>query len=298
MDHTILAPLAGSIQSLVQQDPGNRGLAVWATKDRLLPAALSLSLGNHCLICTGFFIPGANAIETDGPLGAVVLSQVLANLGREVTILTDRHAEMVMGAALDSVGTAARLLTFSHDDPMDYAEIITTDTTHLIAIERPGLAADGYHHNIRGDIISEHVAPFDSLFIEASRKGLATIGIGDGGNELGMGNVAQAADCFASPGQPYACVIASDFCICAGVSNWGAYALSGLLSVIHGANHLLNPVALSGTLDNIVKAGAVDGVTGARTPTVDSLPRTWEDEVYGVVYRLVKEHIALESCKE
>lgn len=282
--------MAESIESLIQQDPGGRGLARWAMGNQLLPAALSLSSGNHCLICTGFFIPGATAIETDGPLGTVVLAHALAQLGRQVTILTDRHAEAVMRAALASVGSTARLLTFSGTDSIDYGEVITTDTTHVVAIERPGVAADGHHHTMRGDIISDHVAPLDDLFLQGASRGLATIGVGDGGNELGMGNVAQAVGSFASPGRPYACVIPSDFCICAGVSNWGAYALAALLSVLSRTNLLLKPDAFSNILDEIVRSGAVDGVTGRQSLSVDNLPRTWEDKIYGAMYRIAEDH--------
>ena len=42
---------------------------------------------------------------------------------------------------------------------------------------------------MRGLDVTETTAPLDSLFIEASRRGLTTIGIGDGGNEIGMGRV-------------------------------------------------------------------------------------------------------------
>jgi hypothetical protein len=106
-----LAPLADSIESQIQQDPGNRGLARWVIKDQLLPAAFSLSSGSHCLIFTGFFIPSAGVIETDGPLGTIVLASALIRLGKQVTILIDRHAEKVIRAGLDAVRCTAELLT-------------------------------------------------------------------------------------------------------------------------------------------------------------------------------------------
>lgn len=288
LDNNPLFEFTRAVESLVRQDPGNRGLARWAIENQLWPAASSVASGNHCLILTGFFIPASRAIETDGPLGCIVLAHSLLSLGRRVTVLSDKHAQTIMRAGLDAVGCSADLFTFSKDDPIRYADIVTADTTHCIALERPGLAVDGYYHNTAGEIISEYVAPFDRMFLDCHKAGVVTIGIGDGGNELGMGNVAQAVGSFLSPDRPYACVIPSDFCICAGVSNWGGYALATLLSIVEGTNLLLPPGDFPVILDEIVRAGAVDGVTGKRTSTVDNLPRRWEDEIYRALYRIAE----------
>jgi D-glutamate cyclase len=283
--------LSGTIESIIQQDPGNRGLDNWAIKDQLLPAASSLSTASDCLLFTSFFIPTAGAIETDGPPGTVVLAQTLISLGKKVTILTDSHAEEVLRAGLNAAGCRADLLPFPPSDAIGHLDIAASRVTHCIAIERPGPASDGFHHNFKGDIISRYIAPLDQVFMRCQANGSTTIGIGDGGNELGMGNVAQALDAFLSPHRPYACVVPSDFCICAGVSNWGAYGLAALLSILTGTNFLLDPGALPCVLDEIVKAGAVDGITGQPVATVDNLPRTWEDEIYEALYRMVDEQL-------
>lgn len=284
------AKAAWEIHNIIQQDPGHRGLATWAIGGQLLPAAMSLSSAGHCLICTGFFVPTAGAIETDGPPGTIVLAQALLTLGRPVTILMDRHAEEIVRAGLDAVGCTAELLTFSQDDRIDYADVVTLNTTHFIAVERPGPAADGFHHNLKGEIISQYLAPLDRLFAASVGGASVTIGIGDGGNELGMGNVAPAVDSLCSPGRPYACVIPSDFCICAGVSNWGAYGVAALLSVLCRKNLLVTPDTLTHILSEIVRAGAVDGITARQEATVDNLPKWWEDQIYLALYSIAEKY--------
>lgn len=62
----------------------------------------------------------------------------------------------------------------------------------LVAIERTGRAVDGHYYTMRGRDMSHLTAPIDDLFLFASQKGTTkTIGIGDGGNELGMGKVVE-----------------------------------------------------------------------------------------------------------
>jgi hypothetical protein len=284
--HDSLAQLAKSIELFIQQDPGGRGLSKWAIAGNLFPAAVSLAGGRHILITTGFYILAAGVIETDGPPGTIILADALCKAGKRVTILTDKHAEGIMRSGLDSISCKAELLAYAKNEQITYNTLLKTDTTHCVALERPGLAADGLHHNFRGLIISDHVTPLDNVFIKCASCGIVTIGIGDGGNELGMGNVSQDVDMYFAPHMAYSCKIRSDFCICAGVSNWAGYALASLVSVLLGKNLMADFASFSNIMDTIVKAGAVDGVTGRPEPTVDGLPRVWEDGIYNQLYQI------------
>ncbi|TWW71603.1 D-glutamate cyclase, mitochondrial [Takifugu flavidus] len=51
-------------------------------------------------------------------------------------------------------------------------------------------------------------------------------GIGDGGNELGMGKLKDKVKAFMTNGKLIACDVPADYAITAGVSNWGGYALT------------------------------------------------------------------------
>jgi len=281
--------IAEKIETLILQDPGNRGISNWAIDGNLLPAAESILTGKHIVITTGFFILSSNIIETDGPPGVIVLAKVLSESGYKVTIVTDNHAREIMQIGLDSINCKAELKCFSPDDKIETSDIINSETTHFIALERPGKADNGYHQNFRGKIISDFVANTDDIFLKARSLGIKTIGIGDGGNELGMGKVKHLVDKNIVPYRDFSCNIESDFTICAGVSNWAGYGLSALLSFIQHKNLLPNFDEYSKILNEIVKAGAVDGVTGLNLATVDGLDRSWEDSIYKSMLHILKD---------
>ena len=64
------------------------------------------------------------------------------------------------------------------------------------------------------------------LFLAKKHPEIVTIGIGDGGNEIGMGKVFERVAANVQYGSEIACTVASDYLISAGVSNWGGYALA------------------------------------------------------------------------
>lgn len=178
--------------------------------------------------------------------------------------------------------------------------------SHLVAIERAGpshtvesLAAQARQgrppvedflsavppecrnvcQNMRGVSINGHVAKTHRLFevLAHSRREVVTVGLADGGNELGVGSlpwevVAQAAT---SPlGGRIACRIAATHLLLAGVSNWAAYALGAALVCLRRETELVRRHGVSQQaqlIEALVRAGAVDGVTGRREPTVDGL---------------------------
>ncbi|XP_077637045.1 D-glutamate cyclase, mitochondrial isoform X4 [Crocuta crocuta] len=58
-------------------------------------------------------------------------------------------------------------------------------------------------------------------------------GVGDGGNELGMGKVKEAVKRHIRNGDVIACDVETDFAVIAGVSNWGGYALACALCILN-----------------------------------------------------------------
>uniref|UniRef100_H3DQP3 D-glutamate cyclase-like C-terminal domain-containing protein n=2 Tax=Tetraodon nigroviridis TaxID=99883 RepID=H3DQP3_TETNG len=98
---------------------------------------------------------------------------------------------------------------------------------HLVAIERSGRAEDGNYYNMRGVNLKHLVDPIDDLFIAAKDiAGITTTGIGDGGNELGMGNLKEKVKALMPNGSLIACDVSADYAVTAGVSNWGGYAIA------------------------------------------------------------------------
>lgn len=268
-------------------------------------------------VVTGFYIPRANppAGETDGPLGAIFLARALQPLGIRVVLASDEFCMGALQAGLAAVGLekAVPLVTLptAPSTPEEYRSAFLKQAgplTHLVALERVGpshtmeslqaqLGGEGalgetyldfLHevapehqdrcHTMRGLDITTHMSPVHWLFesMEAAHRPV-TIGIGDGGNEIGMGKIAWDVIRRNIPqGGLVACRVPTDHLIVCGISNWGAYALGAGVRHLRGqANDptLFDPAREGRLLRTMVESGPlVDGVTAARTVTVDGLP--------------------------
>lgn len=276
-----------AIRDAIQRDPGNRGLARYP-HDNLLTATPSdfadacASIAAHpsptIAVVTGFFIPAATppAAETDGPPGAIAMARMFRWLGIDCRIITDPFALKAVEAGLKGIGQAGGV-ALTPTTEAEAAEAVR-DLTHLIAIERVGPAADGRCYSARGRDLTEYHRPAE-LLVRAARERtppVATIGIGDGGNEIGMGKIPASIIVRNIPnGDRIACRVATDHLIVAGVSNWGGYALAagvGVLRDIVLPMCWLRPAEEQALLQTMVEQGPlVDGVAGQQTATVDGL---------------------------
>jgi len=132
---------------------------------------------------------------------------------------------------------------------------------------------------MRGRDITAHMAHAHRLFernADDGRPVLTTIGIGDGGNEIGMGKISPNVIGRNIPnGELIACRVPTDHLIVCGVSNWGAYALAAGVALLRGAR--LDPSLFDIEKEReylriMVEQGPlVDGVTAQPTVTVDGL---------------------------
>ena len=96
--------------------------------------------------------------------------------------------------------------------------------------------------------------------------------MGDGGNEIGMGRVSRRT--LAAAGIPLRIVstVKVDHLVVAGVSNWGAYGIVAQLRRLSGLDLLHTAADERRMIEHCVGAGAVDGITRRREPTVDGVP--------------------------
>ncbi|MBI3826962.1 MAG: DUF4392 domain-containing protein [Candidatus Rokubacteria bacterium] len=99
-----------------------------------------------------------------------------------------------------------------------------------------------------------------------------TIAVGDGGNEIGMGNVRARLVRQGGMLAQIASVVRVDHLVVAGTSNWGAYGIVAALERLAGRPLLHTPALERRMVVACVAAGAVDGLTLRREPTVDGLP--------------------------
>ena len=133
----------------------------------------------------------------------------------------------------------------------------------VLSIERPGLNEHQRYYNMRGIDISEHCGCFDFFITEAT---CPTIAIGDGGNEIGMGNLAKHMHGLNITPSVTPC----DELLLADVSNWAAYGLIAFLSRWHNTDFLADIEPLN-ILQYLSERGSVDGVTHKNELTEDGL---------------------------
>jgi D-glutamate cyclase len=259
--------------------------------------------------------------ETDGPLGALFLARALSPLGVRVTLITEGFCEPALHAGLEACGLhhASPLVTLP---PAAHPREVfrsgewrptfrgSLPLTHLIALERVGpshteqslhsqpgctketlerfraespTASRDRCHSMRGRDITEFMSPAHRLFENASLPPpIVTIGVGDGGNEIGMGKVPWDVIRRNVPnGGQIACRVPTDHLIVCGVSNWGAYALAAGVALLRGDK--LDPAVFDEDHERellrvmVEKGPLVDGPTGLPTVSVDGL--AFEDYV-------------------
>ncbi|HEV8441543.1 MAG TPA: DUF4392 domain-containing protein [Methylomirabilota bacterium] len=260
------------IDHLLALDPGHRGIGRFFVRGGAAGAARSLARARRTLVTTGFSV-GPGQPETDGPPGAAALGRALRLLGQKVAFVTDEIAVPLVEAALEALGETATVITFDGDGSLRAARrfLSAESPTHLVSIERPGRARDGDYRSARGESVRAWNAPLDALFLAAPRR-VTTIGIGDGGNEIGMGNVRGRITRVDARARSIASVVKVKHLVVAGTSNWGAYGVVAELSRLTGRALLHSSEEETRMVEACVAAGAVDGITRRREPTVDGLP--------------------------
>ena len=293
------------LRDLIQDDVGQRGLARDPI-DNLLTArpddfaAACHSIADHPAprvgIVTGFMIPAVDPPtgETDGPLGALFLARAFARSDIPCTLASDAAGFSALQGGIKFLGLIADVHLVELPLQFDVASFHreADRLTHLIALERsgPSYTFDSIpsehrdrNHTMRGRDITQFTSPAHYLF-EGPRDYI-TIGIGDGGNEIGMGAVPYETICTNIPnGNLVACRVPTDYLVVAGVSNWGAYALAAGVMLLRNRvdSRPFDADQELKLLQYLVTTGPlVDGVTGQRTATVDGL--TFADYVRPLV---------------
>ena len=228
-------------------------------------------------IVTGFYILAAEATETDGPPGAVVIGEALSKLDYKVIYISDLYTTPLISSV---VGNTAEVIDFpivSNQESSDFANQLLKkhQPSVVVGIERCGFTDEYKFRNMHGDDISDYNAKTDYLFMNHQN----TLGIGDGGNEIGMGN---CDDIIANNPKiliKKPCVTKVNELIIATTSNWGGYGLITSLSEKKGINLLPSIKREIEILDRFVEVGAVDGVSRKRISNVDGFSKEENSDI-------------------
>lgn len=277
------------LRQIVQHDVNQRGLArdpqanlFAACRDDFALACRSIADTPQASVgvVTGFFIPHGQPPcgETDGPLGALFLARVFSVLDIPIVFFTDPFCRHALHVGLNAAGLSEKTVRILPQTQEAFDDSFYR-FTHLVALERVGPGSDGRCRNMHGRDVTDEMAPAHRLFDKAAVRmnPCVTLGIGDGGNEIGMGKIAAETIARNIPnGERIACRVPTDYLIVAGVSNWGAYALAAGIALLRRQPlpaSLFDVECECELLRLMVERGPlVDGVSGRQTVSVDGLP--------------------------
>lgn len=265
--------------------------------------------GDIVIIATGFPLRSwisPNIGESDGPPGAAVLARAIA-LGLEaVPILISEYGITNLLRAncsctgipivnLEEAKKSIPIIKEAYSLPCQVIQGFPADVeeakkeadrilnelkpTALISIERPGMNEKGVYHGTRGNNLEwgagKLVAKVDYLFEEAKSRGILTIGVGDAGNEIGMGVIKDyiketmplGSKCICPCESGIAPITETDHLVVSAVSNWGAYGITACLAVLLEIPEILH----SGEMEKdllyaCAHAGAFNGITCCAEP--------------------------------
>ena len=290
VNEALFESFAKELTALVARDEAGRGASKLSSPRELMRAASAFAPLRKLAVVSGFYVPAAGAPETDGPGGAAILARAFQREGRVCEIWTDARCIEVLAECAKAAGCAENTARIAP------ASLKERAPDGIIFVERLGRAADGRYYNFKKQDISEWTAPLDALADEAAGLGIHTIGIGDGGNEAGMGNF-YAELCALLPGYA-AClsVVRAEFALTADVSNWGAYALAEALSFVWGVRRGIEPGEETKMLDAAAHAGAADGISGRCETSVDGFCAAALEKKIAELDALSKKYAALRAA--
>ncbi len=303
--------MAAGMDALINVEVGGRGVVsvmhaaardveggplCLAAADRLLRAVRRRDV---VVLATGLPIPPWFRGEQDGPVGAATLARALVlGVGACPVIVTEPANVALCTAALGGAGLyvgsleeARRLPTTAAvlDFPVDWAaadaraaELLgSLAPAALIAIERPGANEHGHYHSAGGRPLTEHCAKIDALFRAGRAREILSVGVGDGGNELGCAKIRDAVLRVAPRGGRCVCpcggtvvpVTETDVLVTAAISNWGAYGIEAAMAMLLGRPEVLHTRELDARVyDRCAAAGGNDADAGLLDPGADGVP--------------------------
>jgi hypothetical protein len=255
--------------------------------------------GDNVFIATGAgtppYLPKG---ETDGPLGAAALARAidLGLGGRPIYLCSAYQVDPIIAASNAAGVTVTDYAEATQRPHAGAVEVIPVEPQEgeatarslmdkyqpvaVIAVERLGPNEKGIIHSVLGQTKGEPDANLAPMFRLAQESGAFTLGIGDGGNEIGFGRIVEAvreiqdygAKCQCPCGSGMATVVATDVLVCASVSNWGAYGVEAMLAFLLEDLNLLHTAELERwMLQECARAGGADGAYGAQMLYVDGL---------------------------
>jgi hypothetical protein len=242
-----------------------------------------------------------NIGENGGPAGLAAIARALSLAKHaNLVVLAEETLLAPIASIMSVVGMTALPLeqariANSEGSPVVTLQPFTTDTAAapfkattlldelapalLFSTERIGRNADGVYCNMRGRDNGIGRARIDHVFDEAIRRGIHTVAVGDGGNEIGMGLVGEAVrshvkfgDHRVGGGAGIGAMTSAKVLVTAAVSNWGCYAIAAALAARRRDRSLLHTPAMEqALLSRGVELGFINSVDGIIDANFDGI---------------------------
>ena len=239
--------------------------------------AAQLILENRGAVVIGTGFPVSGSFESDGPISAISLYRVLLHLDCEPIFACAPPISGILASGFETY--ELQLLGWEESRPMIKQALTDLNPDLIISIERPGVTANGRYYNMHKQDITDSTAKFDLLLQEGQ---CPTIAFGDGGNEIGMGNVTDALGALDIVPSITTC----DELVIASVSNWGVYGVIAAMCSLLNQDlfDLLEPEPIANFL---AANGCVDGVTQRMEVSEDGFPIEVSQDLIRQLRRLV-----------
>ncbi|MCR4398796.1 MAG: DUF4392 domain-containing protein [Firmicutes bacterium] len=238
--------------------------------------------------------------ESDGPLGAVVLGRSLGLNGASVTYLVEPEVTGVMEGLAKVLGTDCRCTALSREDEA-FNTSLAAEFDAAVFIEKIGASPKGVYHLVTGTARPKYDSSVVGFLEEMSRAEKPTIGIGDGGNEIGFGRIYKAArkivpygtECLCPEREGIVTSMATQLVFPACTSNIGAYAICAALALVTGRRDLLHtPAAETRLIAATVPLNSIDGGSGMARKYVDGIPSSVNAAIVEVMRGMVETYRA------
>lgn len=227
--------------------------------------------------------------ESDGPIGCAALARGLTKAlnAKVVAICEDGMAPSlkasIMAAGeflykeeyfMELTGNAVTFEAFPLGEEagkLRAKELVEKyNPKAMIFVERLGPNEAGIYHFVTGTVNGPNDMSYGHYLVEeAEKRKIFTIGIGDGGNEIGFGKIHDkvkeltefGAKCKCPCGKGMATVTSTDVLIAATISNWGAYGIVAMLAILKNNPEILHDTRTEyRMIEACAMNGAIDGM--------------------------------------
>lgn len=281
-------PLIGGLYRAARERTGDHPLTYAAAKALLD----RVPQGGRVIIGTGFIIPPILRAEGDGPMGAPFLARALALTRNAHPIIVTEPANVeplrhVMRASGLQVAELEEALEVPHkcavlpfpvgDDELSRRHASSMldqlQPDAIVTIEKLSRNLEGRYYNGMVVDLTQTTAKLDFLIDEARSRNILTIGMGDGGNEIGMGNILDVIHENVPNGKTVGAATKTDILVVAASASWGSYGVEACLAALTGKRHVLHDEEMERRmLDATAMAGIADPLTGLAEGWLDGVP--------------------------